>query len=195
MSNIRWSESLVEQGIMGLAAFLRRMPTSTEMPGQLSEAIIRYGGFDHWAARLGLTLKQTETNVARSAEAHVADMLRARGHDVIRQRLKSPFDLLVDGALRVDVKASSVTTYPRKTGKHAGANYTFTGCKRGQDCDVFVLVCLRDGDPFAHFVVPAAEVRGVTLSIGHRNLMGGGRSKWKPYRDRFDLIPAPAAND
>lgn len=153
------------------------MPTANELRAMghnsLACAVGRYGGWRHWADRLRLERKGTETHWAQSWEAREADLYRSLGAEVERQTTKAPFDLLVNSR-RVDVKASTFHDYRPKDGRRV-CGYAFAGLKRGRQADFFHLVCVADDErPLARFVVPAAEAAVHTVSIAPRSLDGGG---------------------
>jgi hypothetical protein len=185
---------MVAHKIMQHAGVLHRMPTRSEVSDTLGSAITARGGFWHWADRLGLAVKDSETLLGRGIEGVVADELRSRGHVADRQTVKAPFDLLVNGVTRIDVKAANYGEWAHKNGTMV-RGYVFAGLKRGKDSDVFILACLRDEKPFAYFVVPAPAAAVHTITITPGAFADPARTKWAPYRDRFDLIPEPAAND
>jgi hypothetical protein len=185
---------MVAREIMARADVLGRMPTHSEVPNTLSSVIARRGGYAGWADRLGLQSKASETLLGRGIEGVVSTELRSRGHTVERQTVKAPFDLLVNGVTRIDVKAANYGEWAHRNGTMV-RGYVFAGLKRGKDSDVFILACLRDEKPFAYFVVPAPAATVHTVTITPGAFADPPRTKWAPYRDRFDLIPAPAAND
>lgn len=180
---MRWTRDLVLAEVSRAAESFGRMPTANELSaaGQNALACIipHYGGYHTIAIELGLREKGTETHFAQRWERVVATFYAAHGLDVERMSTRHPFDLRVNG-FRVDVKAA-------RRSRHG---FTFAGLKRGECCDFFHAVCVRnDGTALAHFLIPADEARVCTLTLSPSTL--AGRGKYARFRDAFEpLLPA-----
>lgn len=180
----RWSESLIETRLLVHVDDLGRMPSCRELAERegdhrLATAIVRYGGYVAWAKRLGVRLKESETRTGRIWEDHEERFFLEAGFKVIRQRHRTPYDLLVND-LRVDVKSATWSDYEVVSG------FVFAGLKRGVDCDVFDLVCVNDDEVSHRFVIPAKDVEVVTITISPRVIAGSG--KWSRFEDRLDFL-------
>lgn len=106
-------------------------------------------------------------------QSSAAQWLRDRGHDVFETKMGAPYDLMVNGWLRVDVKAADYTDYAQRRGRVRG--YVFTDLKAGRDCDAFMLACYLANELVAVFAVPACMVPKYTVTITPYALRGGGR--------------------
>jgi len=127
--------------------------------------IARRGGFRQWATRLDLAVKASETSFGQHWEEYVAGCLRALGFDVAAQTTKAPFDLLVDGLVRVNVKSARWHEYGPCRGHFFGIGDTW------KMCDVFALVRVQDNSsPLPVLWVPSAEAQQqtITLTKSHR---------------------------
>ena len=155
------------------------MPSNNEvieMTGSyaLANAIQKNGGYEYWANRLGLERKHSETKVGIEYERKVAEMLRKGGHNVQETTIKHPYDLLVDGCVKVDVKVAS-TSLTRGSKVHA-----YRIAKRQHTCD-FYICC--EVDTGGIYVIPANMVTGqVQIEMGLNS------QKYNHYKGAFYLI-------
>lgn len=137
------------------------MPSPAEMGNALKAVISRRGGVTKWAAMSSLsTRNESCTRRGWAAELLVASELADRGYDVERQRrAKAPFDLLVDGRIRINVKSATYHEYGVSKGYFFGIGDTW---KR---CDVFAFVAMhRDGSRTTYWAM-ADEVKQQTLTL------------------------------
>lgn len=73
----------------------------------LANQISKRGGFVAWSMKLGIPRVASDSDTGWEGEEAAASRLTELGfHVQLRCALKSPFDLLVDDLLRVDVKAA-----------------------------------------------------------------------------------------
>ena len=151
------------------------MPSANELrasgANDLACAIPRCGGFLEWARRLDLARKGTETHRGQSWEKIEADFFRSLGLEVEGQTTRAPFDLLVAG-MRVDVKIATYRSYPYKG--HTIRGFFFAGLRYGADCDLFDLLCIRDGKIAHRFLIPSDVARVQTLTITESSITGNG---------------------
>lgn len=174
----RWTEDAILSEVRAVASKTGRMPTANELKGlglnALACAISRGPGFRAVSLKLGLAQKGTETHFGQRWERVVVAFYAAHGAEVERMSTRHPFDVLVNGH-RVDVKAARPS---------AGGGFVFAGMKRGEHCDFFHAVCVRnDNTALAHFVIPAEEARIHTLTLSPLTLAGEG--KYARFRDAF----------
>ena len=184
---IRWSVEQVHKGVLDVKTGLglNRMPTNEECvfytnSNALSGAIRRYcGGFFTLAKTLGLSIKSSETATGKYYENIVAERLRSLGCEVRHTPQNYPYDLLVNGCVKVDVKYSSV----QHRNSHPG--YKFCLRKPISTCDVFILVTMNDAseDIRNYYIIPAVDLNG-KLSIG----IGINDSEYIKYINRWDII-------
>lgn len=181
MTNKKWTEVTIATEIMKLANQFDppRMPSNSEtveMYGScgLSNAISKNGGYRYWAKKLGLEHAYSETKVGVQGEAFIADELRSMGFDVQTTSARFPYDLLIDGCVKVDVKSAN-TSYIRGCPIHA-----FRLAKRQQTCDIYIFYEIDTG---AVYVVPAHIIHGqVQVEMGLDSKM------YRPYKDAYALI-------
>ncbi len=178
---------MVETELRAIGARLGRMPSSRDLvalgKNDLSCAVPRFGGFRFWAIRLCLPVADSTASRGRAYEDHVAEFLQERGHRVERQTARHPFDLLVDGSTRIDVKGGRWHSYPASTGPISG--YFFQLHRNDPLCDLFVLCCGEPGDVVAHYVVPAEAALVQTITIAP------GGTRYTRFREAWDAIPLP----
>ena len=162
---------------------LDRMPSGTEIKGYygnscLVNAITKTGGFRYWAEKLELELKDTSTNFGYKYEKRVMELLENQGYTCEMTSTKYPYDLLVNGCVKADVKSARVSSVK------GCDRYTFCLAKPQQTCDVYIAVCLDDNDePIRFYVLPAHIMHGKTqLSLGV------GHSKYDQYLNRWEII-------
>lgn len=165
---IRWSEELIEAGLREAAVKVGgRMPSCEELKAMGFNALgckvsRTGGGFRGWAERLGLKLKDSETSFGQQWEDYIEEMLSGAGHAVERQTARAPFDLLVDGLVRVNVKAARYTAI---NNAHVfGLNTSW------RHCDVFALVKVDGSEVPLVLWVPArkAQQQSIGLTPKHR---------------------------
>jgi len=124
--------------------------------------------------------------------AVLAARLRATGLRVEEMHPPAHFDLLVNGHLRVAVRAAVSTMFTRRVRfrerryRYVYRAWSFNFHRRGRleerYCDVFVCVPLTDGAPdFANaYVIPWAARTGKTFYLPDSE--HGYRGKYAPYR-------------
>lgn len=178
---MKWNEELIATRVSEIANKFApaRMPSNNEvieMTGNyaLANAIQKNGGYEFWANKLGLERKHSETKVGIEYERRVAEMLRKGGHSVQETTIKHPYDLLVDGCVKVDVKVAS-TSLIRGSKVHA-----YRIAKRQHTCD-FYICC--EVDTGGIYVIPANMVTGqVQIEMGLNS------QKYNHYKGAFYLI-------
>lgn len=114
---------------------------------------------------------------AQVAERKVGYQLYRQGHQIELQSYHSSFDLLVDGTIRVEVKASRWNDVRRRYQANV---------RNSAD---FVVFCAVNGT-FHFFVIPGKEIgsRQNIAIFSHDPAEYGG--KWARFLDAWDLIKA-----
>jgi hypothetical protein len=131
------------------------MPSASELRARGLDklaAIVAYrGGFAAWRMRLALEAKRSETYRGRAVEEQAVQFLERSGFKVEHQRAaKCPFDIMVNGSVRVDVKAARL---------NSAGKYTFGTKKPRPTCDVYMLGMLNKRDVVrAWYLVPATQL-------------------------------------
>jgi hypothetical protein len=181
----RWTEELVETFLRVAAEQVGRMPIHRELiemgASDLAHAIIRTGGYRGWSRRLELLEKGGSTHRGRAIEEQVAAELGDAGFQVELLGAQAPYDLLVAGCVRLDVKSARWASFPRpKSGVCQG--YFFRLKKKTPTCDLYVLCPVDERNQILErFFVPWTAARVVTLT-----LVPGG--KYEKYREDLDQL-------
>lgn len=186
---IRWNDQMIRDGIMEVVDALKldRMPSKKECEEYfhnscLTNAISKRTGWYNLANEMGLEIKESDTGFGKLFERKGCDLLRAKGFEVRRMSHNHPYDLLVDGCVKVDVKASKL--YRGEEGNY----YSFNLDKPYATCDFYLLLTVNDDDTInRRMVVPSYCVMSHSqISIGEH------KSKYHLYTDRFDLLETAA---
>lgn len=181
---IKWTDELIKAKVMevvdGLG--LDRMPSRSECEKYfhdraLSNAITRRCGWYNLANEMGLPIKKSETFFAKIHEAKVAEMLREKGFEVQTMPTNFPYDLLVNGSVKIDVKASRL--YRGKSGSF----YSFQTGKPFATCDFYILLTVDANSISRAMIVPSNQViENKQISVGEY------RSRYHQYTDKWNLI-------
>ena len=180
-----WTERDIENGINEIrhAWLLERMPSMAEVKMyygdcRLTNAISKSGGFRYWAKKMGLEVKDSESQLGYECEMMVMQLLKEQGYDCEKTSIRHPYDLLVNGCVKIDVKVARVSKC------RTSDSYSFRLAKPQQTCDVYIAVCLGDSaEPKKTYIIPSHVMTGkkqLTLGIVH--------SKYDEYIDRWDII-------
>lgn len=183
---ISWNDELIAEEVMKIATLFDppRMPSNQEVVANcgnysLAVAIQKHGGYEWWANKLGLKRKYSETKTGVEGERRIAELLRGMGFKVETTSARFPYDLLVDGCVKVDVKTAN-TSFVRGCPIHA-----YRLAKRQQTCDFYIFY---EADTEKAYVVPSCRCHG-QVQVG----MGNTSSPYERYLYAYDLIAE--AND
>jgi hypothetical protein len=173
----RWDDESIAAALRPLIQKYQRMPSAAEMrvagKNALACAITRRGGFEKWRRYMRASIKPSETTTGLRIQRVAARLLRAQGFRIDEQTTKAPFDLLVDGRVRVDVKSGS---------QYQNIGYIFALNKRTPTCDVYMLATLNSKQrPLTWYFVPSDKAKIVTLTITPNG-------KYAAYRGQIDLL-------
>ena len=158
---------------------IKRMPSQSEIrnvmkSSALTNKICRTGGYKHWANRLGLELKQSETKTGNIWEFRIKEILENKGYIVEKMPTKHPYDLLINGNLKIDVKVSNLTSYKY---------YTFNLEKKQHNCDIFICAAIQEETIQKLMIIPSKFLMNKKqLSIGEET------SRYNDFIDRYDYI-------
>ena len=184
-NGINWTDELIANGIEKIASTFepKRMPTNREViefEGNyaLSSAIQKSGGFSYWANRLGLEQKYSETALGIQGEKDIAMWLESLGFDVKLTSIKHPYDLLVNGCVKVDVKTAN-TSMIRGCPVHA-----YRLAKKDHTCDFYIFY---EADTLKVYVVPAYKCQG-QIQVE----MGNNSKPYVKYLGSYHLIKEAA---
>lgn len=180
----KWSDTDIEKEIKNVVevAKINTFPTHSlikEVTGScaLTTAISRRGGSEYWAERIGLEVSPCESKFGFEYERICAEILTANGYECKHTPPRYPYDILVNGNIKIDVKSSNL--YKGKTGDY----YTFRLEKAMPTCDIFVCFCINENGATTVYVIPSCVVSGlVQLSIGKTD------SKYNKYIANWELV-------
>lgn len=181
----KWDDASIESAILDVMkkAKISTMPSHSlidEVTGSsaLTNAIAKHGGTKSWAVRMGLEVKQCESELGYLMETECAEyIINTLNLDCEKTQIRYPYDLIADGNIKIDVKCAN--PYYSKNGKY----YAFNLEKKNPTCDVFVCYCIEDGNVQKTYVIPSCLVSGKTqLSIGY------AKSKYDRFIDKWDVI-------
>lgn len=182
MCKKRWTKDLIREELLAVIATLQldRMPTRKEIisvkgDDRLTNKVSKTLGYYGWAQELGLHMKDSDTNKGKTAEHFLNHILSLKGYRVIQMPQNYPYDLLVNGVVKIDVKYSNLYC------GSAGNFYAFSLRKKYPTCDIYALIADDKKSPKIYFV-PAPEANQTQISIGEKNSI---YSKWF---ERYDLI-------
>lgn len=177
-----WTEAIVRSEILKCMEILNieRMPTSGELisisRNDLHQKISKSKKYNGWAAYLGLEQKESCTKEGQNQEGNISDFLIGKGYEVERMSTKFPYDLLVNGTVKIDVKSANPLL------SRGSVVHTFGIAKNKPTCDVYVCLALNeDGNTERCMVIPSHFLKIVTLCIGKE-------SKYNQFIDRWDYI-------
>lgn len=183
MERMTWTKDLIREKLEYMVndLGLKYMPTRREIEEyygdtRLTNKVGKTLGYYGWAKELGLPVKRSDTKTGKDCEAHIADLLRRRGHTVEQMPQNYPYDLLVDDVVRVDVKFAHPSRSPE-----GYLYYSFALRKRHPTCDLYILAA-RDEERERVFVVPATRARQTQIT------MGGTHTAYERYLSRYDYI-------
>lgn len=185
MQETKWTKKRIKQQVLevvnGLG--LDRMPSSKECATyfgnyELTNAITKKCGWYALADDLGLPMKESETQLGKTFEAKASDLLIEKGFTVQRMPQNFPYDLLVDGCVKVDVKASKL--YKGKLGDFFSYNLE----KPFATCDVYLLITLDENNGIGRVMVVPSKFVVTNTQIS----VGAGKSKYHAFTDRWDYI-------
>lgn len=158
-----------------------RMPTAPEirMLGKeyLHNKISRTKKYRGWAEFLGVPLKSSTTSLGDDYEEVVAGKLRGMGYEVHQMTTKHPYDLFVNGGVKIDVKCAN-----KYKDKYEFDAWTFNLNKSNPTCDIYIFVALNpDGTIQRELVVPSVFVTQRVVTIGKV-------SAYDQYHERYDYV-------
>ena len=178
----RWTDQLVEDKIKECMSILGilRMPTRQEIIDTVGNPvackITKTLGYYGWAEKLGLPVKDSDSTTGRVGELLAKKKLEETGFIVDKMTTKFPYDLLVGGIAKINVKYSRL--YLGKSGNF----YSFNLENKTPVCDFYILITEAPDGRTRFLVVPAINAQIKQISVGEFS------SKWYKYENRFDMI-------
>ena len=182
-SKSKYSEDDVRREILKIktALNIRHMPSRTEMlmvtgNTKLINVVMKTGGFRFWAEKMGLDIKGSATEMGYRFEEEAKARLQRLGHEAELTPVKFPYDILVDGVTKIDVKAGN------KYISTDSSWYTFNLEAKYPKADFLIVYCIDKGDIKHTYIIPAH------IMLGKSQLSMGENTMYKQYEDRWDLI-------
>lgn len=157
------------------------MPTHSEIKkffgnNALNCAISKRKGIKHYATIIGMNIKECESKFGEELEDFCVLQIQEKlGLDGEKTKSKHPYDILVNRAVKVDVKASRIFN------SYRGAKYySFNLEKKCQTCDIFVFYCINQNDEIEKtFIIPSCHISGKTqLSVGKTSMYDKYIDQW-----------------
>lgn len=184
---MHWDDEKIRKGIFAVVEHIGegRMPTAYEVREyygdcKLIGAISTRGGFMTWADKLGLPMKNGYVMFGLSYELYTKKLLENKGFECVHTGTKFPYDLLVDGKVKIDVKVSHLVQFGE------GSGYTFKISNGMPKCDLYIAHCMdkkRTGKVLKTYIIPAHVLTGMSqLTIGKNH------SKYDAYLNKWNLI-------
>lgn len=145
---------------------------------------------------------KTRIYTGETGEILVLNELRKQGRSVINLNeltKTSPFDLLVDGCIRVDVKSAAITSrgswsFPLTQPPESGimpCNKLYCPTRTGRikkdlskTCD-FVVLCCISKQKYFFLIIPSREI---PLNLVSLFVSLSSTNKWLKWRNRWDLL-------
>ena len=180
-----WNEKKILDSIKEMVAETgqKTMPTHKEIFDffgnyKLTNAMAKRKGTKYYADVLGLQIKDCESKMGEETEFYCAMQIREfLGLESESTHRRHPYDLLVENAVKIDVKSARIFISKNET-----KYFTFNLEKPQQTCDIFVFYCMENGVPIRTLVIPSYVLSGKT------QLAIGSKSKYDKYENRWDLI-------
>jgi hypothetical protein len=160
---------------------LDRLPSKSEVKfivgnESLANAITRHGGWKYFSEKLNLPMKKSCSSFGDENEDYILNLLIEMGYDAIKTKPRHPYDILVNGIVKIDVKSSH--SIPSKV--YMMDEFVFSINNTQPKCDIFIFIKVFDNKKDI-FVIPSHFIKQSQLGIGEN-------SKYDKYKNRFDYI-------
>jgi hypothetical protein len=183
-----WTDDLVISSIERVINSLEldRFPTHSEMvefygDRSLTNKISKSGGTKYWAARLGYSVKNCESEFGDFYERYsIDDILKNTKLKSYKNKVGYPYDITTNKHIKVDVKSSTIIE------NNNGYKYhSFNLEKKEPTCDIYILYCIDNSDLiYKTYIIPSCHVYGQT-QIG---ISAYGISKWDRYKNNWAIF-------
>jgi hypothetical protein len=165
-----WTDEKVAEALRPIVAELGGMPSAQELDdrglcGLRASISMVHGGVRSVAHKHGFSMRDSCTKRGLEIEDKVTESLRAMGFSAERQSMHAPFDILVNGRVRVDVKSARYTEC-RSGRSHVCRGHVFGIAKADPTCDLYILCGVDAANAILwRYFVPSSEARVRTLTI------------------------------
>lgn len=143
----------------------------------LSNAISRSGGYRHWADKLGLEYQDSTYDMGYNYEKLAYEKLVSMGYEVEFMSQGYPYDLLVNGVLKIDVKSCRASL-------SKGFRTHVIGIEKSHPtCDIYYMFCMNEDESILEkeLIAPSHHIKTTTINMGEN-------SKYDIYHERFNYI-------
>lgn len=171
-----WTITLVEKEITDISKRLGYFPSHQELlsfkRSDLSNKIVKTGGFLYWSDKIKIPRRQSDSDFGWRGEDKFIENYSHKYTFTKNEGARSPYDLIINGTLRVDIKTANYVEY----GSCRGWFYRI-GKYTQSDA-----VILYQYDTNNFYIIPwfLTIKTNITISVG------GG--KYKKFFNNFDLI-------
>ncbi len=181
---VEWTDELVKKEIIKVkdSLNLKRMPTRKEMElvtknSRLTNRISRTKGYYGFAKELNLPIKESVTTTGKTYEYKMKNKLEKQGFKVEKMPQNYPFDILINGNVKIDVKVAK--PYNAVEGYQY---HTFNLYRKYATCDIYICICLDEKEHIERMlIIPSAELKITQLSVGKN-------SYYNKFDNRFEYI-------
>ena len=181
----KWTDQSIRDGISNVVQGLglSRMPSRAECEAycgnySLTNAVSKRIGWYRLANEMGLSIKDSDTYFGKTHEAIANDKLLSLGYKTQRMPQNFPYDILVNGRVKIDVKVSRLYHGTQ------GDFYSFNLEKRHSTCDIYWLHLANDkGNVAKTLIIPS-----VVVSENTQISVGAYVSRYDKYENRLDYI-------
>lgn len=190
---LKWTDEIVADKIHEIMSVLDidRMPSTSETElimgdSSLPNKIARSGGFAKWANRLGLEAKKSETQMGNVFQSIAKELIENMGYSAGQMSCKCPFDILVNGKIRIDVKSAKAYISKGSRVHTVGIN------KRIATCDLYLIFALDENENIERtFIIPGCDLRVTSMNFGKDSIYNIYLNKWdllKKYDDFYNNL-------
>lgn len=174
---VKWSAEKIEKDLKEIYDRYGKFPSSPFLQkmgrNDLSCKIVKTGGFEFWASKLGLKREHSDSDTGWDGEKSLIRILIEKGFSCkAADHLRCPYDLRVNSLLRIDVKSTNYAEY----GVCKGWFYRI-----GKDAQSDV-IALHELDTKDTYFIPWNICPKTNVTISR----GGG--KYAEFKNRFDLL-------
>lgn len=181
----KWNDEIAIETILSVKDTLgvNYMPTNSEFKlilgnSKLVSWLNKNGRRARLKSELCLPDKPSCSLTGDVNEWYIINVLKDMGYTAEKTQPRHPYDILVNGVVKIDVK--SANPIPSKVKKMN--EFVFAINNREPKCDLMVFVTVFSETNKEIYVIPSHLIKQSQLGIGES-------SKYDIYKNRFDYIP------
>lgn len=156
----KWDEQKIINTLTKVknALYIDRMPSKSEVEEycgdkSLSCAVSKHGGWAYFSKVMGLPMKNSCTTFGDENEQFIIEKIKSLGYDAIKTKVRHPYDILVNGIVKIDVKSAHLY---KRDGREPV--YSFAINNEQPKCDIFICVAIKD-DGEDIYVIPSHFIK------------------------------------